>query len=149
MNVMPRFSLIVVDCDVHTARESTLMGMESIFSQTFKDFEMILFHDGFKHLLYPDCLRTVDERLRKDGDGNEVVIFRIVNHKRGTDVMRSGGPPEWVASTACSSSLHGGRGSHSTGAGPTMRRTGICMRSSSRNITRCIWNEISGENFQT
>jgi hypothetical protein len=57
---------------------------------------VILIHDGFKrityevefvfnidNLLYPDCLRKVDKRLGKEGNSNDVLIFRIVDHKRG------------------------------------------------------------------
>jgi hypothetical protein len=139
---MPRFSLIVVDCDDHTPRESAGRGMASILAQTFADFEVVLVHDGFKRIpyeaefdlsgagrvttiysktrfhdwghslrkigmrvadgdyflnfnidnvLYPDCLEKVDECLGRNGDG-QVVIFSIVNHKRGTDVVRTGRP---------------------------------------------------------
>ncbi|MFI7542398.1 glycosyltransferase family A protein [Actinoplanes sp. NPDC049599] len=138
---MPRFSLIVVDCDDHTPRESARRGITAILAQTFADFEVVLVHDGFKripyeaefdlsgldrvttiysktrfrdwghslrrlgmrvaegdyflnvnidNLLYPDCLAKVDGCLGRDGA--DIVIFSIVNHKRGTDVVRTGRP---------------------------------------------------------
>ena len=44
----PRFSIIVVDCDSHTPRKAAKRGVDSILSQTFRDFEIIFVHNGFK-----------------------------------------------------------------------------------------------------
>lgn len=45
---MPKFSIIVVDCDTHTPRELAKRGIDSLVAQTFKDFEVVYVHDGFK-----------------------------------------------------------------------------------------------------
>jgi hypothetical protein len=48
----PQFSIIVPDCDSHTPRESAKRGVDSILSQTFRDFEVIFLHDGLKRVPY-------------------------------------------------------------------------------------------------
>jgi glycosyltransferase involved in cell wall biosynthesis len=48
----PTFSIIVVDCDSHTPRESAKRGLDSILSQTFRDFEVIFVHNGLKQTPY-------------------------------------------------------------------------------------------------
>jgi hypothetical protein len=50
--VKPKFSIIVVDCDSHTSRESARRGVDSILAQTCRDFEVIFLHDGLKQLPY-------------------------------------------------------------------------------------------------
>ncbi|MBA3960905.1 MAG: glycosyltransferase family 2 protein [Chthoniobacterales bacterium] len=50
----PRFSIIVVDCDRHTPRPSAKWGVDSILSQTFRDFEVIFVHNGFKDKPYEE-----------------------------------------------------------------------------------------------
>jgi len=52
--VRPKFSILVVDCDTHTPRESARRGVESILAQTFRDFEVILLHDGLKEKPYEE-----------------------------------------------------------------------------------------------
>ena len=49
---MPKYSIIVVDCESHTPRESAKRGVNSILSQTFRDFEVIFLHDGLKMIPY-------------------------------------------------------------------------------------------------
>lgn len=43
---MPKFSVIAVDYEHHVARNNMLHGIESLANQTFKDFELIICHDG-------------------------------------------------------------------------------------------------------
>jgi len=50
----PKFSIIVVDCDWHTSREAAQRGVNSILSQTFKDFEVIFVHNGLKEKPYEE-----------------------------------------------------------------------------------------------
>ena len=52
MSLKPKFSIIVVDCDSHTPRESAKRGVDSILSQTFRDFEVIFVHNGLKQKPY-------------------------------------------------------------------------------------------------
>jgi hypothetical protein len=140
---MVRFTLLVVDCDLHTPRESAKRGMESILSQTFRDFEIVYVHDGFKkipyedefdladidrvttiytktrfndwghslrrigmqvaqgdyfvnfnidNVLYDQCLQRVAECLDAGGRWVDVVIFTIVNYKRGRSEVLTGRP---------------------------------------------------------
>ena len=50
----PKFSIIVVDCDRHTPRESAKWGVDSIVAQTFRDFEVIFVHNGLKERPYEE-----------------------------------------------------------------------------------------------
>jgi GT2 family glycosyltransferase len=50
----PKFSIIVVDCETHTPRESARRGIDSILAQSFSDFEVILLHDGLKEKPYKE-----------------------------------------------------------------------------------------------
>lgn len=50
----PKFSIIVVDCDRHTPRESARRGIDSILSQTFRDFEVVFVHNGLKREPYEE-----------------------------------------------------------------------------------------------
>lgn len=96
----PKFSIIVVDCDTHTPRELAQRGVNSILSQTFRDFEVILLHDGLKQQSYEEefdlssleRLKTVysKERFRDWGhslrnyglrmaDGEYIIHFNIDN----------------------------------------------------------------------
>ncbi len=112
--------------------------MRSILLQTFKDFEVIFLHDGYKkepyevefdlsslekvktvyskerfndwghslrnyglrladgeyivhfnidNLLYPDCLRKVNECLERDQVRKEMVIFTIIHHNNAEPIL--------------------------------------------------------------
>jgi len=97
---MPRFSIIVVDCDSHTPRESAKRGVDSLLSQTFRDFEVVFLHDGLKQIPYEhefdlsafDKIKTVYSKTRyKDwghslrnygmriADGEYILHFNIDN----------------------------------------------------------------------
>ena len=43
---MPRFSIIAVDYEGHVPRYGMYQGLKSLAEQTFKDFELIICHDG-------------------------------------------------------------------------------------------------------
>lgn len=49
---MPRFSIIAVDYEGHVPREGMRNGLRSLANQTFKDFELIICHDGPKQIPY-------------------------------------------------------------------------------------------------
>lgn len=49
---MPLFSIIVVDYQGVNSHETLLRGLGSLRAQTFRDFEILCYHDG--PLLYPD-----------------------------------------------------------------------------------------------
>jgi glycosyltransferase involved in cell wall biosynthesis len=44
----PKFSIIVIDCDRHTPRESARRGVASLLAQTYTDYELIFVHNGLK-----------------------------------------------------------------------------------------------------
>ena len=50
----PKFSIIVIDCDSHTSRESARRGVTSILAQTVRDFEVIFVHNGLKKIPYEE-----------------------------------------------------------------------------------------------
>ena len=45
---MPKFSIISTDYEPHVPRDRMLEGLKSLGAQTFKDFELIIVHDGPK-----------------------------------------------------------------------------------------------------
>lgn len=57
---MPLFSIVVVHYQGTVPREIYARGMDSIFAQTFRDFEVLVYHDG--PLLDPDAPSVVPFR---------------------------------------------------------------------------------------
>jgi len=53
---MPKFSIIAVDYEKWTPRERMVEGLTSIANQTFKDFELLICHDGPKEVPYEEEL---------------------------------------------------------------------------------------------
>ena len=51
---MPRFSIIVTDYEHHVPRDMAKRGLESLANQTFKDYELIIIHDGPKDIPYEE-----------------------------------------------------------------------------------------------
>ena len=49
---MPKFSIIAVDYEHHVPRDGMINGLRSLANQTFKDFELIICHDGPKENQY-------------------------------------------------------------------------------------------------
>jgi Glycosyl transferase family 2 len=52
--VSPKFSVIAVDYDQHVPREGMKNGLKSLSIQSFKDFELIICHDGPKSVPYEE-----------------------------------------------------------------------------------------------
>lgn len=52
MTTRPKFSVIAVDYEFHVPRPGMQAGLQSLANQTFKDFELIICHDGIKHIDY-------------------------------------------------------------------------------------------------
>ena len=51
---MPKFSVIAVDYENHVPRQGMIEGLKSLADQTFKDFELIICHDGPKKVPYEE-----------------------------------------------------------------------------------------------
>lgn len=54
MPTNPKFSVIAVDYEDHVPRDAMRLGLKSLADQTFKDFELIIWHDGPKRVPYHD-----------------------------------------------------------------------------------------------
>lgn len=174
--------------------------MDSILSQTFKDFEVIFVHDGFKRIpyeaefdlsgldhvktiytkkrfndwghslrsigmriadgdyflnfnidnvLFPDCLGKVDERLVTSGNDSDVVIFNIVNHKRGIDAVRTGRPAR-VGTIDCLQLVASRRAWQSIGywSRTDYEADGHLYAQLAARYPPLYLDEILGENFQ-
>ncbi|NBO22070.1 glycosyltransferase family 2 protein [bacterium] len=48
----PKFSIIAVDYEFHVPRDGMRKGLASLSQQTFKDYELIICHDGPKSIAY-------------------------------------------------------------------------------------------------
>jgi len=70
---MPKFSIIAVDYEHHVPREGMKKGLQSLANQTFKDFELIICHDGPKEEPY-----EYDEILKELG--LKAVIINTPEH---------------------------------------------------------------------
>jgi hypothetical protein len=63
VNERPRFSIIAVDYEKHVPRAGMVRGLESLAKQTFKDFELVICHDGPKETPYEDEIDFKDAFL--------------------------------------------------------------------------------------
>lgn len=51
---MPKFSILVTDYEKHVSRDKAYQGILTLSLQTFKDFELIICHDGIKEKTYEE-----------------------------------------------------------------------------------------------
>ena len=51
---MPKFSIIAVDYEHHVNREGMRQGLKTLANQSFKDYELIVIHDGPKNIPYDE-----------------------------------------------------------------------------------------------
>jgi hypothetical protein len=51
---MPKFSILATDYDKHVPRDKMHLGLQTLAMQTFKDFELIICHDGPKEKTYEE-----------------------------------------------------------------------------------------------
>jgi hypothetical protein len=51
---MPKFSIIATDYEGHVPRAAMARGLDSLRQQTFRDFEVIICHDGPKSVPYEE-----------------------------------------------------------------------------------------------
>ena len=70
----PKFSIIAVDYEYHVPREGMVKGLQSVANQTFKDFELIICHDGPKDKPYEEEINFKELGL------NPIIINTEIRH---------------------------------------------------------------------
>lgn len=61
---MPKFTIVATDAENHVPRDKMKEGIDSIVSQEFKDFELLIIHDGPREGSYDNELENVPENTR-------------------------------------------------------------------------------------
>jgi hypothetical protein len=61
----PFFSLVIADCDSVVTKEERVRFIESLKAQTFKDFELILMHDGARVDILDIDFGTLDVKMEE------------------------------------------------------------------------------------
>ena len=61
---MTKFTIVATDAEGHVAREGMKEGIESLFRQSFKDFELLIIHDGPRNGDYGDELQSIPENTK-------------------------------------------------------------------------------------
>ena len=59
----PKFCIIAVDYENHVPRQGMVEGLRSISNQTYKNFEMVICHDGPRERSYSDEINFMDMNL--------------------------------------------------------------------------------------
>jgi hypothetical protein len=61
---MPKFSIVATDYENHVPRDRMIEGIESLNNQTFKDFELLVVHDGPKNIPYSEEISKWPENTK-------------------------------------------------------------------------------------
>jgi hypothetical protein len=90
MLTRPKFSVIAVDYEFHVPRPGMIAGLDSLANQTFKDFELIICHDGPKYITYQEeydfaskgldpIIINTPERMNNWGHSGRDMAMKIAN----------------------------------------------------------------------
>lgn len=61
---MPKFTIIATDAENHVPRNKMREGITSLNKQTFKDFELLIIHDGPREGSYDEELKDLPENTK-------------------------------------------------------------------------------------